>query len=346
MRKAGSADSADRAEGRESTALPDEAEGMSAGDVPGVVIRAGRGLYTVHTDSGRVIPCKLRGNLKKNLTYPESASRAHRVEKVKKKRETDPMAVGDRVEILVDETGRAGVIEAIMPRRASLSRRSGNERERQTLVANLELAVITFSIREPRVDLYKLDRFLVLAEDAELDILIVLNKAELATPEEIEQAAEPYRRIGYPVVATSARSGMGIEELRSYLSRKISAFAGPSGVGKSSLLNALQPGLALKTGEIGNISFKGRHTTVAAELLPLAFGGWVADTPGLRQIEFWDLDVEDVAYCFPEMAPLMGRCKFANCHHREEPGCAIRAAVESGEIDRRRYESYLEMTKG
>jgi ribosome biogenesis GTPase len=256
------------------------------------------------------------------------------------------MAVGDRVEIAVDDSGRAGVIETILPRRASLSRRSGNERERQTLVANLELAVVTFSIREPRVDLYKLDRFLVLAEDAELDILIVLNKAELATQAEIDEVAEPYRRIGYPVVATSARTGVGIEELRGHLHRKISAFAGPSGVGKSSLLNTLQPGLALKTAEIGTITFKGRHTTVSAELLPLTFGGWVADTPGLRQVEFWDLDAEDVGFCFPEMAPLMGRCRFANCRHREEPGCAVRAAVAAGEIDQRRYESYLEMTKG
>ena len=323
----------------------EDIEEPSGGDVPGVVIRAGRGLYVVQTDSGRVIPCKLRGNLKKNLTYPESAGRAHRVEKVKKKQETNPIAVGDRVEIVVDEEGRSGVIEVVVPRRASLSRRSGNERERQTLVANLELAVVTFAIREPRVDLYKLDRFLVLAEDAELDILIVLNKAELATEEEIAGVADPYRRIGYPVIATSARTGTGIEELRSQLSGKISAFAGPSGVGKSSLLNALQPGLALKTAEIGSITFKGRHTTVAAELLPLTFGGWVADTPGLRQIEFWDLDTEDVGFCFPEMASLMGQCKFANCRHREEPGCGIRAAVASGDIDQRRYESYLEMTK-
>jgi ribosome biogenesis GTPase len=325
--------------------LSNDTAGISKGDVPGVVIRAGRGLYIVQTDSGRVIPCRLRGNLKKNLTYPESVNRAHRVEKVKKRRETDPMAVGDRVEIVVDETGRTGVIEVILPRRAALSRRSGNERERQTLVANLELAVIVFSIREPRVDLYKLDRFLVLAEDAELNILIILNKSELATPEEIEEAAGPYRRIGYDVVATSAKTGAGIEELRDHLKGKISAFAGPSGVGKSSLVNALQPGLALKTGEIGDITFKGRHTTVSAELLPLTFGGWVADTPGLRQVEFWDLDAEDTAFCFPEMEPLMGQCKFANCKHRGEPGCAIRAAVDSGEIDQRRYESYLEMTK-
>jgi ribosome biogenesis GTPase len=313
----------------------------------GIVLRAGRGLYTVQTSSGRVLNCALRGNLKKNLTYPESTNRRHRVEKVKKLRETDPIAVGDRVEVSQNEEEAAGrgMIEAVHPRRAALARRSGNERERQTLVANLELAVVTFAAAEPRPDLWKLDRFLVLAEDAELNILIVLNKADRATSGEIEGIAAPYRKIGYDVLATCAKTGQGIPELRERLENCISAFCGPSGVGKSSLLNALQPGLKLKTADVGDITFKGRHTTVAAELLPLSFGGWVADTPGLRQIEFWDLDAEDVAFCFPEMAPLMGQCKFADCRHREEPGCAIRAAVERGEIDVRRYESYREMTK-
>jgi ribosome biogenesis GTPase len=311
----------------------------------GIVLRAGRGLYTVQTDTGRVVACRLRGNLKKNLTYPESANRARRVERVKKLQETDPVAVGDRVEIAIDETGAAGVIELVEPRRAALTRRSGNERERQTLVANLELAVITFAAAEPRPDLWKMDRFLVLAEDAELDTLIVLNKADLAPAHEIDEIATSYGRIGYDVLATSVRSGQGIAALRTRLKGRVSAFCGPSGVGKSSLLNAVEPGLSLKTGNVGNVTYKGRHTTVSTELLPLSFGGWVADTPGLRQIEFWDLDPEDVAFCFPEMAPLIGQCRFPNCRHRQEPGCAIRAAVERGEIEPRRYESYLEMAK-
>lgn len=311
----------------------------------GIVVRAGRGRYIVHTDSGRILPCQLRGNLKKNLTYPESPNRRQRVERAKKRRETDPIAVGDRVDIRVEEGGGSGVIEVVQPRRAQLSRRSGNERERQTMVANLELAVIVFAAAEPRPDLWKLDRFLVLAEDSELAALIVLNKADLAAPEEIEAVAAPYRRIGYDVVATSVRTGAGIEDLRARLTGRLSAFCGPSGVGKSSLLNALQPGLSLKTGEVGTITFKGRHTTVATELLPLTFGGWVADTPGLRQVEFWDLEASEVIFCFPEMAPHAGRCRFADCRHREEPGCAIRAAVEAGEIDARRYESFLEMAK-
>jgi ribosome biogenesis GTPase len=311
----------------------------------GVVVRAGRGLYTVQTDAGRVLPCRLRGNLKKTLTYPESANSRRRVQRAKKVKETDPVAIGDRVSVLVEESGAAGVIEAIEPRRSALARRSGNERERQTLVANLDLAVVTFAASDPRLDPWKLDRFLVLVEDAEVEALIVVNKCETVPPEEMEDMVSPYRRVGYDVLAVSARQDIGIESLRERLKGNISVFCGPSGVGKSSLLNALQPGLRLKTGDVGDVTHLGRHTTVQAELIPLTFGGWVADTPGLRQVEFWDLPPEDIAFSFPEMEPLIGQCKFPDCRHRQEPGCAIRAAVEAGEIDPRRYQSYLEMTK-
>ena len=309
----------------------------------GVVVRAGRGLYTVQTNTGRILPCRLRGNLKKRLTYPVSSNLHQRVEKAKKLQVTDPVSIGDRVEIEVDETGQTGVIEIVEPRTSALTRRSGNERERQTIVANLDLAIITFALRDPQVDPWKLDRFLVLTEDAEVETLIVLNKAELATPEEADEAAAEYRAIGYEVIATSAKTGQNVEALRDRIKGKISAFCGPSGVGKSSLLNAIQPGLRLKTAEVGDVTHLGRHTTVSAELIPLNFGGWVADTPGLRQVEFWDLPVEDVAFCFPEMKPLMGECRFPNCRHNTEPGCAILAAVAEGKIFERRYLSYRQM---
>lgn len=309
-----------------------------------MVVNAGRGLYTVHTDTGRIVPCRLRGNLKKSFTYTETLSKARRVEKVRKLRETDPVAVGDRVEIAIAESGIEGVIEQVLPRLKSLIRRSGNERERQTLVANLELAVVVFAAADPRLDPFKLDRFLVIAEDVELDVLIVVNKADLATVEEIDEYLRPYRAIGYETIVASRVTGQGIEALRERLKGHISAFCGPSGAGKSSLLNAIQPGLRLKTGAVGELTHAGRHTTVRAELLPLPSGGWVADTPGLRQVEFWDLAPEDVAFCFRELAPLMGQCKFPNCKHRTEPGCAVRAAVDAGEVDVRRYQSYLQLT--
>lgn len=304
-----------------------------------MVVRAGRGFYDVQTDGGRTLACKLRGNLKKNLTYTSVGGR-RRVERARKLQETDAVAVGDRVRICESDA----VIEEIHPRRAALTRRSGNERERQTLVANLELAVIVFAAAEPQPDRFKLDRFLVLAEDAELEILLVLNKSELASPEEIDAFIREYSTIGYDVLAVSAKTGRGIEGLRERLSGRISALCGPSGVGKSSLLNAVQPGLALKTGETGEITHAGRHTTVRAELLSLELGGWVADTPGLRQVEFWNLPAEDVAFCFPELAPLIGTCKFADCRHRTEPGCAVQSALDRGALTPRRYQSYLQMT--
>lgn len=305
----------------------------------GVVVRGGRGFYDVQTDGGKTITCKLRGNLKKNLTYANIGGR-QRVERVRKLQETDALAVGDRVRISEDEA----VIEEIYPRRAALIRRSGNERERQTLVANLELAVIVFGAAEPQPDLFKLDRFLVMAEDAELKILIVLNKCDLAPATEVAEFVAEFTTIGYDVLAVSAKTGQGMDALREKLANRISALCGPSGVGKSSLLNAVQPGLALKTGVTGGITHAGRHTTVRAELLPLNFGGWVADTPGLRQVEFWDLPTEDVAFCFPEIEPLIGTCKFADCRHRTEPGCAVREALADGGISERRYQSYLQMT--
>ena len=239
----------------------------------GVVVRAGRGRYIVETDTGKVYPCTLRGNLKKNLTYPESSNLRQQVEKAKKRQETDPMAVGDYVEILVGENGQQGVIESIEPRRTALLRRSGNEHERQTLVANLDQVLVTVSAMDPRPDLYRLDRFLILVEDAELQASIVLNKVELVTPEEIEEFAAPYRKIGYEVYAVSAIEGTGIEALREALTGKISAFLGMSGVGKSSLLNSIQPDLLRATGITGDVTHAGRHTTVAAELLRLDGGG-------------------------------------------------------------------------
>lgn len=308
----------------------------------GTVFRVQSGNYWVHTPDGNVVG-KLRGNLKKELVYSTSGSRPRRVERARKRRSTDPLAVGDRV--LVDPA--LHTIEVVLPRRTELSRDAPAGRGQHVLVANLDRVFIVSAAANPQPDLWLLDRFLVMAEAAEIAPSLVVNKVDLVDApgrEALEAQFAVYARIGYPVHYAAAKRGVGIEELRDALRGHICAFAGPSGVGKSSLLNALQPGLTLKEGDVGEVTHKGRHTTTTAELLPFEGGGWVADTPGLRQVDFWQVDKDDIPFCFPEFGPYHGKCRFADCRHHTELGCAVRAAVERGDIDARRYGSYAQMT--
>lgn len=311
----------------------------------GTVFRVNSGNYSVQTAGLGEVVCKLRGNLKKELVYSTSGSRPRRVESTAKRRVTDPIAVGDRVRV----DPALGMIEEIIPRHSELSRNSPSQRGQHVLVANLDQVLVVVAARDPRPDLWLLDRFLVIAEDAEIGAGVVVNKMDKPGVEEAEIRATlaVYEKIGYPVFFVSAKQRWGIEGLRLALQGRISAFAGASGVGKSSLLNAIQPGLALKTSETSEFSHTGRHTTTSAELVSLESSEetWLADTPGLRQIEFWQVDKEEIQFCFPEFKPFMGECRFPNCrHHQEELGCAVCAAVEAGEIDRRRYQSYVQMT--
>lgn len=312
--------------------------------INGTVFRTHSGNYYVQTDGAAgVVVCKLRGNLKKELVYSTSISHARRVEQTSKRRTTDPLTVGDRVQL----DSELAVIESVFPRTSSLSRHSPSGRGEHTLVANLDQAFLTVAAAHPKPDVWLLDRFLVLAEAADIPPRIIVNKLDRLADEdrpETEAAIGVYEKIGYPVYWVSARTGEGIDALRDAMLGRISAVAGPSGVGKSSLLNAVQPGLQLKTGDISVTNLAGRHTTTTAELLPLDGGGWVADTPGLRQVDFWEIEKSEIRYCFPEFAPYLDECKFADCCHHTELGCAVRAAVDAEEIDRRRYESYLGMT--
>ncbi len=311
--------------------------------IEGTVFRTHSGNYYVQTDTAGVVVCKLRGNLKKELVYSTSNSHARRVEQAGKRRSTDPLTVGDRVRLDSD----LGMIESVFPRTSSLSRHSPSGRGEHTLVANLDQAFLTVAAAHPKPDVWLLDRFLVLAEAADIPPRIIVNKVdrlEDADRPEVEAAIAVYEKIGYPVYWVSARTGQGIGAVRDAMRGRISAVAGPSGVGKSSLLNTVQPGLQLKVGDISETNLAGRHTTTTAELLPLGGGGWVADTPGLRQVDFWEIEKSEIRYCFPELAPYLDECKFADCCHHTELGCAVRAAVDSGAIDRRRYESYLGMT--
>ncbi|KYH32519.1 ribosome small subunit-dependent GTPase A [Neomoorella mulderi] len=273
----------------------------------GILLRRYGGFYYVES-GGQVWTCRLRGRFR---------------------READ-LLPGDRVEMVPLGPGE-GVIEALKPRRTLLERPA---------VANVEQAIIVFSLSTPPPDLELLDRLLFLSGVKDIQAIIVWNKVDVAR-EEYRDLPGIYRQIGYSNLIASARTGQGVEKLREVLAGRLSTFAGPSGVGKSSLLNALQPELNLRTGEVSAKGGRGRHTTRHAELIRLPGGGWVADTPGFSRLDLPSLDRLEVAGYFREMEPLIGRCRFNSCLHRGEPGCAVAAAVEAGEIARHRYEHYL-----
>jgi ribosome biogenesis GTPase len=253
------------------------------------------------------------------------------------------VVVGDQVFFHLVGPGE-GVIERIAPRRNELTRAAaGGIGLKQVLAANLDLVVLAMALREPPLHPARLDRLLLAAEQAEIPPLIALTKLDLGSVEEAEALLRPYREINYPVVLTSSTTGAGLGQLRAALAGRTSAIIGSSGVGKSSLLNALQPGLGLRAAAISAATGKGRHTTTTAELIPLDFGGYLADTPGLRELALWDLDAEELPLLFPEMRPYLDACRFARCTHLREPGCAVRRALEEGLIDSARYATYVKI---
>lgn len=285
----------------------------------------------METDEGKYV-CQIRGRLKQE------------------RQDTDLVAIGDWVTISVapDETS---LIESVAERERVLSRARPSAHERrkvledqeQVLVANPDQVVFVFSIKKPRPSLRKLDRFLVVAEMNELPAVICVNKIDLASREEAQELFDIYEEIGYPVLYTSAETGEGLDELKETLHGKISVLAGSSGVGKSSLLNAIQPGLGLRVRKVSEATEKGLHTTRHLELFPLDEGGYVADTPGIRALALFDVEPQELDGYFREIAPLVTNCQFSDCSHVHEPGCAVRAAVEEGQISEERYNSYLRL---
>ena len=296
--------------------------------INGLVTQYQSGFYIVETPSGN-FTCQLRGRLKKGP------------------RQGDLVALGDQVLVTpLDKT--TGMIESVEPRTRLLSRLDPTPRGlyQQIIIANPDQAVFVFACADPAPHLGMLDRFLVICEKQGIPSLIVANKADLVTPEQAQALFGRYPAIGYPVIYSSARLGQGVEALREHLTGKLSVLAGPSGVGKSSLLNAIQPGLGLAVREISQVTSKGRHTTVVRQLFPLLAGGYVADTPGLKALALWDIEPEELDGYFPEISKRVADCQFSDCSHVNEPGCAIKAAVSSGEIHYERYESYLRMRYG
>ena len=321
----------------------------------GLVARKTGAGYGVESE-GRMIACSLSARLFYQLEQKvEQAYRTRRKERAYlDSRRADLAVVGDQVDFIEVEEGR-GLIISILPRRNQLSRRSAvpmpsAQPFEQVIAANIDQVVTVFAAASPAPKWNLLDRYLVSAESSELPALICITKLDLvrtrngSTEEALQEALEIYRQIGYPVVLTSAMNGVGLEELHEKLRGRLSVLLGKSGVGKTSLLNALQPGLGLRVNEVSRIAGKGRHTTSHLEIFPLKGGGTLVDTPGVREFGLWDVDGRDLAWFFPEMRPFLGQCKFGlDCHHDDEPGCAVRQAVSSGIISPYRYKSYLRL---
>lgn len=321
----------------------------------GVVYKKMIGNYDVHVN-GQVIPCALSPRLRKILIYPtaDPHSLPHIVQKVKTIEHSDPLAIGDVVRV-VDARDGTGLIVEVLPRRNKLTRRSavpmpGAHPFEQVIVANVDQVVAVLAAAEPAPKWNLLDRYLASAESQELPVLICITKLDLANAgggsleQDLCEALQVYRQIGYPVQMTSAVTGEGIETLRQSLQGRTSVFVGKSGVGKTALLNALQPGLGLRVKEVSRVTGKGRHTTTHLEMFPLECGGAIVDTPGMREFGLWEVNADELALFFPEMRPFVGRCKFGlDCQHDEEPGCAIRKAVQAGQISPQRYQSYMRL---
>jgi ribosome biogenesis GTPase len=240
------------------------------------------------------------------------------------------------------------MIEAIEPRQHLLSRIAPTPRGeyKQIIIANPDQAVFVFACAKPELRLGMLDRLLVVAEKQGLPVLIVANKVDLVDFGQAEALFSHYEPLGYPLVYTSAKTGLGIQELATKLHGKLSVFAGPSGAGKSSLLNSIQPGLGLAVRSVSQVTGKGRHTTVVRQLFPLSGGGYVADTPGLKAMALWDIRPEELDGYFPELRKRVPDCQFSDCTHIHEPACAVLAALERGEIHPERYASYVRMRMG
>lgn len=316
-----------------------------AEEVGGIVTSGTGGVWHVLADDGQEYEAVMRGRLKKS----DSGRRADgsmRRDTISASAAKLKLAVGDHVRMERDERQRGWAIAEILPRTSRLARRApGGGKGERVIAANIDQVIVMFAAANPEPHPRMLDRFLVIAEGNGLAACIVINKIELVGERVARARFADYERAGYEVHYTSVKQRIGLDAVERALADRVSVVSGPSGVGKSSLLNALFPGLGLRVAEISASVNKGQHTTVGAFLhpLPAPAHGAVVDTPGLREIGLWEFPIDDLDACFPELRGLRENCKFSDCAHVTEPGCGVRVAVDAGEVSRPRYESYLKL---
>lgn len=294
----------------------------------GTVMRSTGSWVTVMGLNGEMVECKLKGNF--------------RIQGI---RSTNPVAVGDKVQFITDGQSKTGMVTRIEPRYNFIIRKATRlSKQSHIIAANIDQAVVMVTLAQPRTSTGFIDRFLVTAEAYHIPAAIIFNKCDLYDADQMEQLGWMiglYRSLGYACIKTSAITGLGLEETGTLFRDKVSLLSGHSGVGKSALINAIEPGLMRKTGDISTYHNKGKHTTTFAEMLPLRVGGFIIDTPGIKEFGLVHFDKQEVAERFPEMRNLMHQCQFNNCTHVHEPGCAVKKALEQGEIDPGRYKNYL-----
>jgi ribosome biogenesis GTPase len=299
----------------------------------GLVTKSTGSWYQVQTPEGDVVECRIKGKF-----------RMHGITT------TNPIAVGDQVEFEAEPDQATGVITKLYDRKNYIIRKSINlSKQAQIIAANLDQAILVVTLASPRTSLGFIDRFLVTAEAYDIPARLVFNKLDLFSDEGLEildEYKQVYESIGYPCFQVSAIEGTNIPELKAELKDRITLFTGHSGVGKSSLMNAILPELSLRTSQVSDWSDKGTHTTTFAEMFELPQGGFIIDTPGIRELGVIDIEQQELGHFFPEMRERMHDCRFNNCRHINEPGCAVLAALENGEIEPSRYESYLSIYHG
>ncbi len=294
----------------------------------GIVLWAAGGIYRTLLDSGKEVEAALRGRLKQE------------------KRTGDTVVAGDRVYV-ESHPDNSFSIEAVAERRSEIARRAPGQgaRRAKVLVANVDQVAIIIAAAKPEPKLRMLDRMLVLAEANDVPILIIVNKVDLIDVDAARSVFADYERAGYELFFTSVPENTGLDRVRDRVRGRETVFTGPSGVGKSTILNYLHPDAHQLTREVSEAVMKGQHTTVGAFLIHLPGGGFIVDTPGMREVGMWEINPEGLDVCFPDFRPFLGDCRFSTCTHVHEPGCAVRTAVDAGSLSKARYESYRDLYK-